>query len=839
MRRLSRSLAGPAGCLLLAVAAPALGQADAPRGGGAAPLARYVPRKDLVLYVECGGLDARADAWKKTAAYRMLNETTLGRMLEDVLAQTIDQAQAAGPGRIVAGTDVVALGEHALRRGFVFGLCLPKGANAPSAAVLVVRDAARSAVFRRLIARVPPLNEPNAKVEDRPGGRKVTVGPQGLEWWYEKGDAVIAFAPQGGGGPVVEALEGKAPSAADHPTRKELARADGGFQPISLAFFDLSAVPDMPPQAVQLGLDGLKRVDYRWGIQGDAMVTTIGIAAPRPRKGLLALLDQPAIDPKTLPNVPADQVSYTILSVDPIKLYDQVLALARTSNPDVEAQAQRVAEAFRQRTGLRLREDLLAQVGPRMAFYVDPVRVNAGGGLLDVWFHVPRATLVAEVKDMAAFTRTLDRLITSANRELKAAGGVFRGRPGEPGPAKPGTEAAEFRRLRGTNPGYMLAVPPAALPTPAGLRLTILLGRSHVVVSTSPAAAREALAAEGQPARVADNARLPAGLIVLSRSDPRPDVPDLLANIPALVQVVGALATSSQNQPGGPPRPAAGGRPMFRLLIDPSEIPDADALRKYFFPTTVTATVDDAGARVTTREAFVSINLNIAGGTGAPVMIALLLPAVQSAREAARRAQCTNNLKQIGLAMHNYASANGDVFPPPAIVGKDGKPLLSWRVAILPYIEQQALYAKFHLDEPWDSPHNKELIQYMPATYTCPSRPSPAPGTTTYRGFLGKGAFFEAGRGSRIADITDGTSNTLMVVEAKDAVPWTKPDELPFDRAKAAAGDLLGAGSNHPGGFNALFGDGSVKFLKSAINPQTLRALITKNGGEVIAADAF
>src|SRR4249919_3311122 len=103
------------------------------------------------------------------------------------------------------------------------------------------------------------------------------------------------------------------------------------------------------------------------------------------------------------------------------------------------------------------------------------------------------------------------------------------------------------------------------------------------------------------------------------------------------------------------------------------------------------------------------------------VLIALLLPAVQAAREAARRAQCVNNLKQIGLAMHNYHDVKNGL-PPSAIVDKQGKPLLSWRVAILPYIEQQPLYDKFKLDEPWDSPNNKDLIQYMPSIYMCPSR---------------------------------------------------------------------------------------------------------------------
>ncbi len=187
--------------------------------------------------------------------------------------------------------------------------------------------------------------------------------------------------------------------------------------------------------------------------------------------------------------------------------------------------------------------------------------------------------------------------------------------------------------------------------------------------------------------------------------------------------------------------------------------------------------------------------------------------------------------------MHNYASAN-NTFPMPAITDKDGKPLLSWRVAILPYIEQVELYNKFKLDEPWDSPHNKPLMNEMPATYVCPSRANVQPGTTTYRVFVGKGAFFEKGQGTAIANITDGTSNTIMVAEASEAVPWTKPDaELEFD--PDAKPSLCGAGSLHSGGFNTVFGDGSVRFIKNTIAVEVFRALITKAGGEVINADAF
>ncbi len=208
---------------------------------------------------------------------------------------------------------------------------------------------------------------------------------------------------------------------------------------------------------------------------------------------------------------------------------------------------------------------------------------------------------------------------------------------------------------------------------------------------------------------------------------------------------------------------------------------------------------------------------------------------MQAAREAARRAQCTNNLKQILLAFHNHISAN-NAFPKD-YTDKDGKPLLSWRVAILPYLEQGDLFNKFKLDEPWDSPTNKPLLKEMPQVFLCPDRTKAEPFTTTYRGFTGPLAIFDDNRSITLVDVTDGTSNTIAVTESKDAFPWTKPDDLPFD--PQAAPSLFGAGSPHPGGFNCGFADGSVRFIKDSISVIMFKALITRAGGEVIANDAF
>ena len=214
------------------------------------------------------------------------------------------------------------------------------------------------------------------------------------------------------------------------------------------------------------------------------------------------------------------------------------------------------------------------------------------------------------------------------------------------------------------------------------------------------------------------------------------------------------------------------------------------------------------------------------------VLIAMLLPAVQSARGAARKAQSTNNLKQIGLAMHNHA----DVFKtfPPHARFKNGRPLLSWRVAILPFVGQQALYNEFHLDEPWDSEHNRKLIEKMPPVYANPKLDPKLvrAGKTNYLAPTGPNALFDGEKGPAFRNITDGTSNTVMVVEANAdrAVIWTAPDDLEIDPDNPHDG----LGQFQPGLIMALFADGSVHTLPANLDAETLANLFNPRDGKVI-----
>jgi hypothetical protein len=226
------------------------------------------------------------------------------------------------------------------------------------------------------------------------------------------------------------------------------------------------------------------------------------------------------------------------------------------------------------------------------------------------------------------------------------------------------------------------------------------------------------------------------------------------------------------------------------------------------------------------------------GGTPSPP----ILIATGSPRAAAAREQSTVNLKQIALAFQNFEITFG-MFPA-GIYDKTGQKMqLSWRVAILPFIEQDQLYRQFKFDEPWDSDHNKKLIEKMPKLYAAPTT-EPSDGKTYYRAFTGPGTALnpQPGRpgggpgipnnafGMRVTQITDGTSNTLSVAEARDPVIWTKPDELVYDASKP----VPKLGGVFDSGFNAAFCDASVKFLPKTIDEKTLRALITATGGEVV-----
>jgi hypothetical protein len=201
----------------------------------------------------------------------------------------------------------------------------------------------------------------------------------------------------------------------------------------------------------------------------------------------------------------------------------------------------------------------------------------------------------------------------------------------------------------------------------------------------------------------------------------------------------------------------------------------------------------------------------------------------------AERSRNGENLRRIAYAIHAYADAHGGRFPPQALRAKDGTPLLSWRVALLPYLGEKELYEQFKLDEPWDGEHNKKLIAKIPAVYRSPLLRDKQPGRTTYLAPVGEHLAFPPKGQLRIADFPDGTSNTILLVDAADerAVDWTRPEDLAVDLNDPRKG-LLG---HYPTFFLVGLADASTRAVPKTVSEATLRAAFTRDGGEVFGSD--
>ncbi len=209
------------------------------------------------------------------------------------------------------------------------------------------------------------------------------------------------------------------------------------------------------------------------------------------------------------------------------------------------------------------------------------------------------------------------------------------------------------------------------------------------------------------------------------------------------------------------------------------------------------------------------------------------LDAANAARAAAQQKQSTNKMKQLAIALQNYHDV-WKRFPPPFTKGPDGKPLHSWRFYLLPFLgeEAEALYNDFNRHEPWDSEHNKKLIERGAKFFSLPSDKG-----NQYCGYLaitGPGTIFdETAQPMSFRKITDGTSRTIWLVEAKSKIPWSKPEDLKIDAEKP----LPKLGGVLPDGFTASYADGSVQHVPGTVNEKTLRALFSRAGREVINTD--
>lgn len=217
-------------------------------------------------------------------------------------------------------------------------------------------------------------------------------------------------------------------------------------------------------------------------------------------------------------------------------------------------------------------------------------------------------------------------------------------------------------------------------------------------------------------------------------------------------------------------------------------------------------------------------------------VVAMIYPAMQASREAQRQVECWNNLQRIGLAFKRYHDDHG-CFPPAYLADENGEPMHSWRVLILPQLDEEFLYSEYNFDQPWDSPRNQALAQLMPDVYDCPSDRDTWGFETSYMMLVGPGTISDGPGTTSMDEITDGKDRTIVLVETTgNPAYWMEPTDLDTEGISFRVNDPVSEGiqSNHSGGAHVLFVDGSVHFLPDSISPADVEGLSTISGDEKI-----
>ena len=551
-----------------------------------------------------------------------------------------------------------------------------------------------------------------------------------------------------------------------------------------------------------LGLKQLKSISVVSGLDAEAGVSKAMLVTEGAPQGLFALTPDKPLTIDSLKRIPANASSASVMRFDLAHVLEQVLVFADKVQPGSRDQAEAALTQFEQQAGFSPKTDLLGALGDEWSYYTSG---SEAGALM-----VPGIVITASVRDHDKLAKTLNIGTTV----LKTVLAQF-------GPQSP-VALHEFTSRGET--GHRITI--NNLPIPVAP--TWVLTKDQLIIGLTPQLVTSHLGASKNGKSLADHEAIQAAFkrtpkpSSVSFDDPKPGLQSLYT----LVNTFSPLLLGQLAQQG------------MEFNLPP--LPPLSDLEQHLAPSVTMTSRTPNGWLMESHFVVSTGSVGAAAPAVIAVGVALLLPAVQQARTAARRSQDKNNLKQIGLAMHNFHDTYNS-FPAAASVDAKGKKLLSWRVHILPFVEASPLYEQFHFDEPWDSEHNKTLLEKMPAVYASPHDPElAAKGKTRYVGARGKGTMFDGegktegkvAKGVRVRDFLDGTSNSIMILEATPdaAVIWTKPDDLVID-FKNPLKSLSGSGLH---GFHALLGDGTVRFINDNINVDVMKALLTINGGETV-----
>lgn len=813
------------------------------------PAHRFLPA-DAVAAFTMDGSDAHQPAVKLTAAWKALEDTQYTARILDLVQMFVETSgeqngiilrQLLDHVRVNGASAALAI------RGSQSGLPFP---DSPCA-VAVLHNAE---MFTPLVGSIvrSVLAQQNIEVTNRRiGNRKVStalfpaipsVGSPEFSWWSEGGHFVLC-AGLSAADRVSETLDGKAPDISSHPSWKTLRNTDDftvtDFGWLDLGWLiqtygDISLPPSPSGREVKTadffrlaGIEGLKQLTVQGGIRNAQTWSRMRLDGKLSESGLLSLwLQQRELAIDELPPLPKgtnDLIAGT---------FDLSKTLANGS--------QQLEQFFGEFDPLSVDEMKQSLAVVSNVLGSDLPTATAGFG--DVWcgwfdsspLPIPGAVapvLAVSLRDRAAVDQLLQRAVQLIQPVLESQGGSIR------------------KTTRDGNDIYSLQLPPDVIPPGLPVIPTLLLTNKWMVTSITPVAIqtfaqREAgKMAAWKPSPLVEEALadLPKAWSSISISDPAPFYAGILQLAPTAL-----LALQNQSLPifDGP----------IQLPFELEDLPAAEMVTEHLFPNVTVASLTADGYVWTTRQSVPSTPIgNVNATFTAPVLVALLLPAVQQAREAARRTKSKNNLKQLGLAMHNYHDVYNH-FP----VGTEPNPALqpeerlSWAWSILPFIEFANLYQNMDKTAAWNAPENRAGVDASLSVFQNPSqtglRRNPSSGD--YIGIAGvgpdaatlskadpKAGIFGYDRKVSFRDMLDGTSNTLMIGDSStpnlSAFAGGPESIRGFSQSPYLNGPD-GIGSPHAGIVHFLMADGSVRAIPVEVDEKILEALATIAGGEVV-----
>ncbi|RIK75335.1 MAG: hypothetical protein DCC67_15425, partial [Planctomycetota bacterium] len=547
------------------------------------------------------------------------------------------------------------------------------------------------------------------------------------------------------------------------------------------------ANPQAWPTIEKLGLTHVTALHALTGYDEEGCASFLHVVTKdASRPGLLGLKPHAPLEAADLAPIPQDALLALAASIDAAELFDRGKQLAEKLEPRAGEHLERALWEIETKLGVDVRNDVLASLDDAWVVYLP------GGDLMTAWLNSAAAV---RVKDAEALRAAMGKLVRAAREELAR----------QSGPASIVETDLDGRTM------YSLQ-----FNEPAPVSPSWCVGDGWLVMGLTPMAARAALerGAENslaQSERVAAALDAEGGVAALAYQD----TPRLVRSIYPWIGMGLQMASGELRKQG--------------VNFSITTLPTEEVVVKHLRPSIATLAHREDGFHFTSHGSLPGGG-NLAAA--APIGAGLLIPAVAGARAAAMRSQDMNDMRQIALAMHNYHDVHNSF--PTDVYSEDGKPLLSWRVELLPYMEQQGLYERFKLDEPWDSEHNRKLLAQIPEAFL--SSAGGEPGKTRYQGLKGEKTIFRGAKGVAVREITDGTSNTLMFVQTDPAkaVEWTRPADINFDAKKPLAGL-----DSSQGAFLAAFCDGSVQYLSMAPGDEALKRLAIRDDGETIDRTAL